>query len=32
MNYKTKRNLVIALDIVLWIALLFFGFKYFTGC
>lgn len=32
MNYKTKRNLVITLDVILWTALLFFGYKYFTGC
>lgn len=32
MNYKTKRNLIITLDVLLWAALLFFGYKYFTGC
>lgn len=32
MNHKTKRKLVIVLDVALWIALLFFGYKYFTGC
>lgn len=32
MNYRTKRNLVITIDILLWGALIFFGYKYFTGC
>lgn len=32
MNYKVKRNLIIGLDVVLWMLLIFFGFKYFTGC
>lgn len=31
MNYRTKKNLVIALDIICWTALAFFAFKYFTS-
>ncbi len=32
MNYKTKRNLVIVLDVLCWLSLIFFAYKYFTGC
>ncbi len=32
MNYKTKRTLVILADIICWVVLIFFGYKYFTGC
>jgi len=32
MSYRTKKILVITLDVILWGALIFFGFKYFTGC
>ena len=32
MKYKTRKILVITLDVILWGALIFFGFKYFTGC